>query len=362
MNSKRCMNCMKIYKNSLDVCPYCGYKENTLAKEAHHLQPGTLLADRYTIGTVLGVGGFGITYRAWDRRLEQIVTVKEYYPTEIVNRIPGQDEVIIYTGERLNEFQKGKESFLSEARIMTRFSTYPSIIKEFDFFEANNTAYIVMEYLEGESLKQKIDRDKKISVEEALPLILSILSDIEKVHAAGIIHCNIAPDNIYLTSYGGVRLIDFSLTKTTTSIKNNESLSVIIKSGYSAEEQYRSKGNIGPWTDVYALAATFYKVITSITPPEAIERSYKDTIKLPSELNVEITKNIELSIMNALNVKIDDRTQSATEFKKELLSSEVKARKATKARCDAGKLSLWVKIIIFILVLVLFFIFVLIFI
>ena len=152
-----CLNCMKPFEEAYGVCPYCGYIPGTAPEEAYHLHPGTILHGRYIVGTTVGFGGFGITYRAWDATLEKKVAIKEYYPNGIVNRVPGQKTVIIYSGNRADEFQKGKLRFLAEARNMARFNTHPNIVNVHEFFEENSTAYIVMEFLEGISYKQYIE-------------------------------------------------------------------------------------------------------------------------------------------------------------------------------------------------------------
>ena len=145
----RCLNCMKTFDERFGVCPHCGFLPGTPPKEAYHLYPGTVLNGHYIIGTTVGFGGFGITYRAWDNVLDKMVAIKEFYPNGIVNRVPGEKEVIIYTGNRADEFLNGKIRFLAEARNMARFNTHPNIVNVYEFFEENNTAYIAMEFLDG---------------------------------------------------------------------------------------------------------------------------------------------------------------------------------------------------------------------
>ena len=154
----RCMNCMKEYEEGQAKCPRCGYVRGTRPREIYHLYPEMELADRYIIGTVVGFGGFGVLYRAWDRKLEHMVAIKEYYPAGMVTRIPGQKEVILYTGKKHDEYKNGLTRFLDEARNTARFSSNPNIVNVFDFFEENGTAYMVMEFLEGVSLKEYISR------------------------------------------------------------------------------------------------------------------------------------------------------------------------------------------------------------
>ena len=157
---RRCLNCFNLFdivysdKEEREVCPYCGYCEGTPPKELYHLYPGVgLYNNRYVIGTCIGFGGFGITYKAWDNVLETVVAVKEYYPTGLVQRVPGKPQVIIYTGESKEEYMQGLERFLDEAKNMAKFVDNPNIVHVDAFFEENNTAYLVMEYLPGMTLK-----------------------------------------------------------------------------------------------------------------------------------------------------------------------------------------------------------------
>ena len=339
------MGCMETYSEQFDVCPYCGYIHGTPAKEAYHITPGSLLKKRYQVGRVLGFGGFGITYIGYDLVLEQKVAIKEYLPSEFSTRMPEQQMVTIYSGDSEEQFKAGLKKTVDEARRLAQFQNVPEIVHIYDCFEANNTAYIVMEYLDGESLKEKLDREGKMSVEEALPIIETVIRGLKVVHKEGIIHRDIAPDNIYIQKDGSVKLLDFGAARYATT-QHSKSLSVIIKPGYAPEEQYRSRGDQGPWTDVYALAATFYKMITGITPEDAMERSVKDEVKEPSRLGVHINKNTETALMNAMNVKIQCRTQSAEDFEAELKAAEVKRVEPILTKEDLGSLPTWVKILV----------------
>jgi len=145
----QCNACFEPYENSHEACPFCGYVPGDPPAEPYHLYPGMVLRERYLVGQVLGFGGFGITYKVWDQTLNAVRAIKEYYPSGLVNRVPGTQPVILFTRNRAREYQHGLIRFLDEARSMARFSTHKSIINVFDHFEENNTAYIVMEYLDG---------------------------------------------------------------------------------------------------------------------------------------------------------------------------------------------------------------------
>ena len=340
---RRCMGCMEMYDEQFEICPHCGYVHGTPPKEAYHITPGSLLAGRYIIGRVLGFGGFGITYIGYDQVLETKVAIKEYMPGEFSTRMPNQQMVTVYSGERAEQFHEGMLKIIDEARRLAQFQNEPNIVHIYDCFEANNTAYIVMEYLDGESVKELLARTGKIPVDQALDIVLKVISAMKKVHEIGIIHRDIAPDNIYILKDGNVKILDFGAARYATT-KHSKSLSVIIKPGYAPEEQYRSRGDQGPWTDVYALAATFYKMITGVTPEDAMERSVKDLLKKPSKLGISIPKGMETAIMNGLNVRIEDRTQTMDEFEQELMAAEVKEKVARQRRADVGKIPMWAKI------------------
>ncbi|MDD3253287.1 MAG: PASTA domain-containing protein [Lachnospiraceae bacterium] len=339
-----CFGCMEEYEGDYDVCPYCGYVQGTPAKEAYHITPGVMLKGRYKVGRVLGSGGFGITYIGYDMILEKKVAIKEYLPTEFATRMPNQTMVTVYTGEKQEQFLAGMKKSLDEAKRLAEFQQTPGITQVFDFFEENNTAYIVMELLEGETLKDKLKRDGKMTVEEALPIILAVIGALKAVHTKSIIHRDIAPDNIYLLKNGEVKLLDFGASRQVTTT-HSKSLTVILKLGYAPVEQYQSGGNQGPWTDVYALAATFYKMITGNRPPESPERRIRDTLKEPSKLGVVIDKNIENALMNALHVRIEDRTKSAEEFENALYSPECQRTEATVEKVDMGRWPRWLKVL-----------------
>lgn len=272
--SKRCLGCMEIFGDEFSICPHCGHEVDTPVENPVHIKPGTLLNDRYIIGKVLGSGGFGVTYIGWDGRLEQRVAIKEYLPSEFSTRMPGQSQVTVFNGEKNEQFYDGLKKFVEEAKHLAKFQNEEGIVKIFDSFIENDTAYIIMEYLEGETLKEFLKREKTIPEDRAVEMLIPVMKSLQVVHEAGLIHRDIAPDNIFLTNDGNVKLIDFGASRYATT-SHSRSLTVIIKQGYSPEEQYRSRGDQGPHTDVYALAATMYKMITGKTPPDAMERRGK---------------------------------------------------------------------------------------
>ena len=344
MAIRRCMGCMSTYEAIDEMCPFCGYIEGTPAKEAYHIKPGSLLHDRYTVGRAIGFGGFGITYIAWDNKLMQKVAIKEYMPSEYATRVPGNLTVTIYDGERYTEFMTGLQKFLDEAQRLAKFQNVPGIVRILDCFSENLTAYIVMEYLDGMSLKQYLaEHGGKLPYEEAVEFILPVLAALQAVHKEGIIHRDISPDNIFITEDGEVKLLDFGAARY-ASTGYSKSLSVILKPGYAPAEQYLSHGEQGPWSDVYATAATLYRMITGVVPEEALERKEKDTLKPPSALGAKLPKNAEKAILNALNVRVENRTASAEKFEAQLLSTAnvIRVTEKGEKRFNA-KMPLWMR-------------------
>ena len=344
MAIRRCMGCMSTYEAIDEMCPFCGYIEGTPAKEAYHIKPGSLLHDRYTVGRAIGFGGFGITYIAWDNKLMQKVAIKEYMPSEYATRVPGNLTVTIYDGERYTEFMTGLQKFLDEAQRLAKFQNVPGIVRILDCFSENLTAYIVMEYLDGMTLKQYLaEHGGKLPYEEAVEFILPVLAALQAVHKEGIIHRDISPDNIFITEDGEVKLLDFGAARY-ASTGYSKSLSVILKPGYAPAEQYLSHGEQGPWSDVYATAATLYRMITGVVPEEALERKEKDTLKPPAALGAKLPKNAEKAILNALNVRVENRTASAEEFEAQLLSTAnvIRVTEKGEKRFNA-KMPLWMR-------------------
>ena len=195
--------------------------------------------------------------------------MKEYYPQGIVVRNNSVDDVVTVTyAKQKDVFNKGKTKFLEEARVIAKFNDQEGIVNVTDFFEANNTAYIVMEYLDGITLKEYIAENGVLSPEDILELMAPVLESLDEVHKQGLIHRDISPDNIMLLKNGKVKLMDFGAARDYTDF-GEKSLSIVLKPGYAPEEQYRSRGIQGPWTDIYALSATIYKCITGITPAES---------------------------------------------------------------------------------------------
>ena len=289
-----------------------------MEENLHCLRKGTRLIGRYTIEGVLGQGGFGITYLGIDELHEKKVAIKEFFPQGIVTRnIEYQDTVTVtFVGEKDN-YEKGKERFLKEARTMAKFSKDEGIVKALDFFEINNTAYIVMEYLEGITLKQYLRENQRIAPEDLIELLVPLIESLDEIHSQGMIHRDISPDNIMVLPDGRIKLMDFGAARDYTEF-GEKSLSIVLKPGYAPPEQYQTHGIQGPWTDIYALCATMYKCITGENPPDAIERVMDDHLKKISAFGIPVLPQIEEAIIKGMSVAANDRYQNVGDFCEDL--------------------------------------------
>ena len=324
-------------KGASKNCPRCGYEKGSAPESALHLSPGMVLQEKFLIGKALGQGGFGITYLAWDFNLNLKLAIKEYLPQELAYRTGGQSDVSIYKQSLADNFNYGLEKFLEEARTLARFNEHPNIVSVRDFFKANGTGYLVMNYMEGVTLKQYMEsRKEPLPFEQALNIFMPVLDALKEVHAAGILHRDISPDNLLIDAQGRVILIDFGAARQAMGEKSR-SLSVIMKPGYSPLEQYQSKGRQGPWTDIYAVAATMYHAVTGVMPPESMDRIDEDNLTPPSQLGINIDPDKEQALLEAMAVRAKDRYQTAEEFQAKLLEGKPDVEKESPEADHPGK-------------------------
>lgn len=310
MDKKYCPYCMTPVGDD-GVCPNCGLTSGTYTPLPHHIPPGTVLMGRYLVGRVLGEGGFGITYIGCDLRLELKVAIKEYFPTNWVARHSDVSLAVSNYAGAASSYEKGKSRFLYEARTMAKMDKQPEIVSVRDFFELNNTAYIVMEYVDGTTFKELVaQRGGRIPAGELLHLIEPLFSALSAVHAAGLIHRDISPDNLMLER-GSVRLLDFGCAREST--QGDETMTITLKHGYAPIEQYQHRGQ-GPWTDVYGLSATIYYCLTGKTPPQALDRLMDDEIIMPRRLGVDLTEKQEKALLRGMGIKQHQRFRSVEEL------------------------------------------------
>ncbi len=304
-----CGNCFNSTQG-YQVCPFCGFVDGTLNEPAFMLQPKMRLQNRFIVGTILGIGGFGVTYKAFDTRLASVVAIKEYFPQNLSSRMPGETDIKMFTGESSKAFMLHRQRFEQEGKNLAQFAGEVNIVNVLDNFNDNGTSYIVMEYLEGVTLKEFLAQNSgKLPWEKAVEILKGILSGLNSIHLKGIIHRDISPDNIYITNDGNVKLLDFGAAR--FAAKEEWTQSVIVKKGYAPPEQYRSNMKQSPQTDLYAAGATFYKMLTGQTPEESIERWEKDLLRRPSQIVQGLDAHLDKFTMKALALKSELRFSSA---------------------------------------------------
>ena len=292
------------------------FEEDPSGRSPLALDQEALLNDKFRVGRVLGVGGFGITYLAFDEVLEMVVAVKEYFPNDIAVRKTGSDTVqpVSSLGEEEKGFESGLERFLQEARTLAKFERHPNIVRVRTFFEENGTAYLVMNFYQGRTLAEYLEaRNGFIPEEEVLLILDQVLDGLGAVHDEGVLHRDIDPNNVYLADDGTVVLLDFGAARTAVG-EQTQSMSVVLKRGYAPHEQYHSHGDQGPWSDIYACSATFYRALTGYKPPEAAARILNDELAAPNELVPSLSDATNDAILEGLIVRPNDRPQSVEEF------------------------------------------------
>lgn len=272
---------------------------------------GYILHERYRIEKIIGRGGTAITYRVYDLKLNRKVAIKEYFPFEIANRIPGNREVILYANKKSTEYAHGFSRFLEEAQNMMKFHDHPNIIHVYDYFKENSTAYIVMEYLSGKALNT-ILQEKLLTYKQAVYIGCKICNALNDMHKRRILHRDISPDNIFLCSDGTVKLIDFGAARFSTD--ELQKLTITYKGGFTPPEQYSRTEEQGAWVDIYALASTLYMAISGIRPEDSREREVRDEVKPLYIVCPDVPKIISDVIERAMSVEKDFRPRSAAEF------------------------------------------------
>ena len=304
-----CPHCMRPTVG--ETCTHCGGQLRWKAPPTQ-LPLGTLLRGSsnrvYQLGAAKGQGGFGITYAALDLTTSTRVAVKEYYPTRCAVR-DHMNGVVPATGQ-LEAFRSGMHSFLEEAKTLSTVGALPSVVSIRDYFESNGTAYLVMEYVEGDPLHEVVAKTGPMSEDVLMPVLKDLMRDLSILHRANVIHRDISPDNLILTPQGTLKLLDFGAAR---SMQDGKSMTVMLKAGFSPVEQYQSKGQ-GPYTDVYALAGTIYYCLTGKVPPTAIDRITEDELVPPTQLGAKLKKRREEALLWAMAVQPTARPQNMDIF------------------------------------------------
>lgn len=314
---ERCVGCMKPL-TAEGRCAYCGLQQDKYRPIPRCLRPGMCLRDRYVLGRVLGEGSFGISYIAWDCLLDTVVAIKEYFLASLVSRhISEEDEdtnVYIYEKRESQKYQESLKKYLGEAKSLSAYYDLDGIVSVRDFFYANNTAYIVMGYVDGISVKEYVEKNGPIEGEKFLRMLEPVIQSLAKVHQTGVLHRDISPDNMLLTRDEKLVLIDFGAARK-ENINMTRSMTVVFKRGFSPEEQYRTRGQQGAWTDVYALCATAYYALTGKAPDESIQRVLEDDMPSLTEMtDVDLPMQQKRAFMKGMTVDFHHRYQTMDEL------------------------------------------------
>lgn len=312
-----CYNCFHDTPDAGAYCPRCGHRFDE-ANPKGTLPAGSILNGRYIVGHVLGQGGFGITYKAYDHKRDRVVALKEYYPGALCDRAKNRVSVEATSGS-IDDFSWGLAQFLKEADTLARLSGVPGITHVHEYFEENGTAYFCMDYVEGQDLLHWVDaRGGKVGWDELAGVVRPVMEALSTVHQTGLIHRDVTPENIVVDGKGHGVLLDFGAARVSLAGRS-QSLSVVLKRGYAPKEQYFRRGHQGPWTDVYAMGATIYRCLTGKVPTESLQRADSlaqgrtDPLRPPSDY-AKVDRRVEKAVTKALEVDASRRYQTMGEF------------------------------------------------
>lgn len=304
-----CLGCM----NKLDdngMCNHCNFDPNKPQAKSY-LKAGTVLDNRYIVGKILSFNGEGVSYIGFDKVTSEKVVVREYFPDTLCKRSDDSDRIIV-NQDCLAKYKTFMSEFAEVYKVLSRLRNLPHIVPAVDMFAQNNTTYAVLEYVEGVSLRKFLQENSgTLSWEQVKRIFPPIFTTLSIIHNAGIVHRGICSDNILVTVKGELKLIGFCISSIRTI---NTELTPELYSGYAAPEQYTSLDWQGTWTDVYAICAVLYRILTGTVPPEAHGRTNSDRLIEPIRLNPTIPYNVSQVIMEGLCVKGNMRIQSITEL------------------------------------------------
>lgn len=337
---RRCMGCMQ--ELSWDgQCHHCGFNEKEYVADVHHLPPGTKLQNgEYMTGRVLGEGGFGITYIGIDETLLDVVAIKEYYPAGMVERdssFQGNMDVHVH-GDSEQEYGKGKQNFQQEARLLARFSQLEGVVNVRKCFQENETVYIVMEYIRGESIRSYVERQGAISAEQALSMLKPVIHTLHRIHEKQLIHRDVSADNLLIREDGKVILVDFGAVRMSNAVKK-DTRTTMYKPGFSALEQYSRTGVQGPWTDVYGICATLYYMLTGAVPVNCTERVGQDPLyPLTGREDIRLSFEQKQAIMKGMEVQSENRFQTMAQLYEVLYSEHIEGEFQWETKLVTGKM------------------------
>lgn len=327
-----CPGCMHRWDDPTTDCPRCGYPKDRLTPR-DALPVFSILAGKYLIGSPLGKGGFGITYIAMRLTDETIVAIKEFFPNELAIRDVNGETVLPADAAKAVYYRTGMKSFTEEGRILHMLSNVEHIVHVLDMVQANGTSYLVMEYVPGISLKKYMKaQNGPFTEKRALEMIRPILLALSAMHSRHILHRDISPENLMVQPDQTLTLIDFGAART-FSQDDDDNLTVILKRGYAPEEQYHSDSRQGPWSDLYAICAVLYQMLTGIRPQEAAARVKEDQLTPLSHIpGLSLQKTTCTAIEKGLQVDPLERYPDIAAFMKVLYARPVAAPKDTNSQ------------------------------
>ncbi len=334
-NKLLCSGCFAPIKK--EPCKKCGFSEESCSADNIALPCGAILMGNFLIGSVIGKGGFGITYRAYDVKYDKVIAIKEYFPIELAVREPDGTGLMVRDRKSAEIFKHGMEKFYNEASFVANFSNNPNIVRVYQFFYENNTAYFTMEYLSGMTLKDYVSRCGTITAGQAVNIADKVANALCEAHKANVLHRDVSPDNIMLCRDGSIKLLDFGAARQVFP-EGSQLLSVVLKPGFAPLEQYMRRGKQGEWTDIYSLGASLYYALTKQIPENPQSRFEDDSDMENNKYNVQ--PDLWAVIYKAMMIRYADRYQSTAEFRSELANipirrQEVKIPKDPPASSEA---------------------------
>ncbi|MCM1523009.1 MAG: serine/threonine protein kinase [Ruminococcus sp.] len=318
-NKLLCSGCFSPIKK--EPCKKCGFSEENYKPDSTALPCGAILMGNFIIGGIIGKGGFGITYRAYDVKSENVIAIKEYFPIELAIR--GQDGTGLMVRDRKSAemFKHGAEKFYSEASFVSQFSDNPNIVRVYQFFYENNTAYFTMEYLTGMTLKEYVNRCGTITAGQAVNIADKVANALCEAHKSNVLHRDVSPDNIMLCADGNVKLLDFGAARQVFP-EGSQLLSVILKPGFAPLEQYMRSGKQGEWTDIYSLGASVFYGLTRQIPEDPQSRFEEDSGMDNAKYNIQ--PDLWDVICTAMQIRYADRYQTTAELRAALANIPVR--------------------------------------
>ena len=336
MKVNRCSKCMEEIHGY--PCPRCKFDIASFQPKSYALAPNTILHGRYLLGVPLGQGGFGITYIAWDLEEKKKVAIKELYPSGHASRYSTGGTDVIWSGDRESKLLMvdGPAVFRKEAAKMQKLKDVPQVVQVCEVFTDNNTAYIVMDFVAGITLKDYLMENGPLNWDKTQKLLVPAIEAMLRVHKAGLIHRDISPDNMMIEPSGKIRILDLGAAKDLNTNSGASSM-IVAKGGFSPLEQYSQRGGSGTWTDVYALAATICYTLSGKTLPASVDRVNGDGDMWEQPVYKKLPPHVLAALQKALAVSPKDRTQTMEQFLSDLRLSKPDAKKADAKRADTTK-------------------------